>query len=62
MLTNNFEEREKIFIFVYLYVCIYACMFVCMGHVLCMMFGCKHRMGMAVNHVLLSCVVLEHRV
>lgn len=25
-----------------------------------MMSGCKHRMGMVVKHVLLSCVVLEY--
>jgi len=65
VLTNNFEERGKKNIYFCLLVSMYLCMYVCMygggRDVLCMMFGCKHRMGMAVNQVLLSCVVLECR-
>jgi len=67
VLTNNLEEREEKIIHFCLPVCMYLCMYVCMDgcrnggrDMLCMMFGCKHRMGMAVNHALLSCVVLEY--
>ena len=49
--------------YVFMHVCLYVWMWGCGNggrDVLCMMSGCKHRMGMVVNHVLLSCVVLEY--